>query len=77
MSECDGHEPGVPCRVAAVEPEPGGAASFYGGLLGWETDTSDTGGGPYDVPGFRQAVLADPRGAAFTVSQLVVASQGA
>jgi uncharacterized protein len=25
---------------------------------------------PYDVPGFRQAVLADPRGATFTVSQL-------
>src|SRR5919106_1741621 len=27
--------------------------------------------GPYDVPGFRQAVLADPQGAAFTASQLV------
>ena len=25
---------------------------------------------PYDVPGFRQAVLADPQGAEFTVSQL-------
>jgi uncharacterized protein len=32
---------------------------------------------PYDVPGFRQAVLADPHCAAFTVSQLVIASQGA
>jgi uncharacterized protein len=29
--------------------------------------------GPYDIPGFRQAALADPEGAAFTVSQLVVA----
>ena len=25
---------------------------------------------PYDAPGFRQAVLADPQGAAFTVSAL-------
>jgi hypothetical protein len=33
--------------------------------------------GPYDVPGFRQAVLADPQSAEFTVSQLVTASQGA
>src|SRR5215217_7879510 len=27
--------------------------------------------GPYDVSGFRQAVLTDPHGAAFTVSQLI------
>jgi hypothetical protein len=33
--------------------------------------------GPYDVPGFRQAVLTDPQGAAFTVSQLMTGSQGA
>jgi uncharacterized protein len=144
MSERDGYEPGVPCRVAAVEPDPGGAASFYGVLFGSETDTFDTGGGaisvgrvpgyvggepqqpasrdvvramlsgdehdgappphwevrfwiadadaaaekaaamggsvvagPYDVPGFRQAVLADPQCAAFTASQLMIASQGA
>jgi predicted enzyme related to lactoylglutathione lyase len=25
---------------------------------------------PYDTPGFRQAVLADPQGAAFSVSEL-------
>jgi hypothetical protein len=30
-----------------------------------------------DMPDFRRAVLADPQGAAFTVSQLVIASQGA
>jgi predicted enzyme related to lactoylglutathione lyase len=29
---------------------------------------------PYDSPGFREAVLADPQGAAFTVTQLVVPS---
>jgi uncharacterized protein len=28
--------------------------------------------GPYDTPGFRQAVLADPHGATFTVSQLLL-----
>ena len=61
MSERDGYEPGGRCRVCAVEPDPGGAASFYGELFGWETDTF---------------VLADAEGAAFTVSQLV-ASQGA
>jgi hypothetical protein len=31
---------------------------------------------PYDVPDFRQAVLADVRGAGFTVSRLVIASPG-
>jgi predicted enzyme related to lactoylglutathione lyase len=29
--------------------------------------------GPMDTPGFRSAVLADPQGAVFSVSQLVVA----
>jgi uncharacterized protein len=33
--------------------------------------------GPYDVPGFRQAVLADPQGATFTVSQLLVGTHAA
>jgi uncharacterized protein len=103
MSERDGHEPGVPCWVASVEADPWGAASFYGELFGWDTDTFDTGGGqialwrvpgyvggeprqpvlrigvagPFEGPGFRRAVLADPQGAAFTVSQLMIASQGA
>jgi predicted enzyme related to lactoylglutathione lyase len=39
-------------------------------------NTTELGGNvvvpPYDVPGFRQAVLADPQGAAFTVSRLNV-----
>ena len=30
MSEPDGYELGVPSWVPAVEPDPGGAASFYG-----------------------------------------------
>jgi predicted enzyme related to lactoylglutathione lyase len=48
----------------------------------WVSDTDATaaratelGGrvhGPFDVPGFRQAVVADPEGAAFTISQLQI-----
>jgi uncharacterized protein len=26
---------------------------------------------PYDAPGFREAILADPQGAAFSVSKLI------
>jgi predicted enzyme related to lactoylglutathione lyase len=29
---------------------------------------------PYDAPGFREAVLADPQGAAFSVSKLIAAA---
>jgi predicted enzyme related to lactoylglutathione lyase len=36
MSERDGYEPGVPCWVAAVEPNPERAVSFYASLFGWE-----------------------------------------
>jgi hypothetical protein len=33
MSERDGYEPGVPCRVAAAPPDPGGAASTVSQLV--------------------------------------------
>jgi hypothetical protein len=33
--------------------------------------------GRYDLPGFLAAVMTIPNGAAFTVSQLVIGSQGA
>jgi uncharacterized protein len=36
MSERDGYEPGVPCWVASVQPDPERAVSFYSELLGWE-----------------------------------------
>jgi uncharacterized protein len=36
MSERDGYEPGVPCWVAAVHPDPEKAVSFYTELFGWE-----------------------------------------
>ncbi len=42
--------------AAALAPELGGSVTVP----------------PYDVPGFRQAVIADPEGAAFTVSQLML-----
>jgi uncharacterized protein len=38
MSERDGYEPGVPCWVAAVEPDPDAAADFYTRLFGWEAE---------------------------------------
>jgi len=36
MSERDGYEPGVPCWVASVHPDPEKAVSFYTDLFGWE-----------------------------------------
>src|SRR3984893_17553831 len=38
MSERNGYQHGVPCWVAAVEPDPAQAADFYTGLFGWEAD---------------------------------------
>jgi uncharacterized protein len=36
MSERSGYEPGVPCWVASVHPDPKSAADFYTRLFGWE-----------------------------------------
>src|SRR5215212_4109616 len=36
MSERDGYEPGVPCWVATVHPDPEKAVCFYTELFGWE-----------------------------------------
>ena len=38
MSERDGFEPGVPCWVQAVHPDPGAAVGFYTELFGWEAE---------------------------------------
>jgi uncharacterized protein len=38
MSKRDGYEPGVPCWVAAVEPDADAAAKFYESVFGWETN---------------------------------------
>jgi uncharacterized protein len=36
MSERNGYQPGVPCWVAAVLPDPEKAVGFYAELFGWE-----------------------------------------
>jgi len=36
MSARNGYQPGVPCWVAAVHPDPEAAVDFYTGLFGWE-----------------------------------------
>ena len=38
MTERDGYQPGVPCWVAAVQPEPERAVSFYSELFGWAVE---------------------------------------
>ena len=35
MSERDGYEPGVPCWVATVHPDPEKAVGFYTELFAW------------------------------------------
>jgi uncharacterized protein len=36
MAERDGYIPGVPCWIDTSQRDPDAAASFYGGLFGWE-----------------------------------------
>src|SRR3954451_14811317 len=38
MSERNGFEPGVPCWVAGVHPDPAAAGRFYSELFGWEAE---------------------------------------
>jgi len=45
MSERDLYQPGVPCWVDALVPDPARAMEFYGRLLGWEFE------GPGPMPG--------------------------
>jgi len=45
MSARDDYEPGVPCWVDALLPDPDAAMAFYAGLFGWEFE------GPGDMPG--------------------------
>ena len=46
MSERDGYEPGVPCWVAAVHPDPEKAVNFYTELFGWEATNLIPPGSP-------------------------------
>jgi uncharacterized protein len=47
MIERDGYPAGVPCWVDTSQPDPDAAASFYGGLFGWEFEDRM----PADTPG--------------------------
>ena len=38
MPERDGYIAGVPCWIDTTQPDPDAAASFYGGLFGWELE---------------------------------------
>jgi len=40
MSERDGFEPGVPCWVDTLQPDPEAALSFYSRLFGWDFEGS-------------------------------------
>jgi len=57
MSERDSYPSGVPCWVDG--------ARLAGARLGGKVIVA-----PHDTPGFRSAVLADPQGPVFSVSQL-------
>src|SRR5919204_2122280 len=45
MSQPDDYEPGVPCWVDTLQPDPDAAMAFYGALFGWEF------AGPGEMPG--------------------------
>jgi predicted enzyme related to lactoylglutathione lyase len=47
MSQRDGYEPGIPCWVASVHPDPQAAVGFYTRLFGWEARDAM----PDDAPG--------------------------
>lgn len=57
MSEREEYLAGVPCWVETLQPDP---RSLRGQVIA----------PPLDMPGFRNAVLADPQGAVFSISQL-------
>jgi uncharacterized protein len=41
MSERDAYEPGVPCWVTTLQPDPEAAAAFYAAILGWDTEPAN------------------------------------
>jgi predicted enzyme related to lactoylglutathione lyase len=83
-----GGEPEQPVSREVVAAMIGGEAPARWAVDFWIDDadvaaerTAALGGtvlaAPHDVPNFRRAVLADPQGAMFSVSQLVLAPQAA
>ena len=72
MSERDGYEPGVPCWVATVHPDPEKAVGFYTELFGWEATNlmSSESSGEYYVckrRGRDVAAISSERGGASPV----------
>jgi uncharacterized protein len=65
MSTRDQYPPGVPCLVAAVEPDPDAAVRFYAGLFGWEAESLM----PPDSPGRYWLCRLGGREVAAVVSQ--------
>jgi predicted enzyme related to lactoylglutathione lyase len=69
LPERDGYIAGVPCWVDTSQPDPDGAAEFYGGLFGWEFEEAMPAGSPgsYRVARLRggdvAAVSSPPEGA--------------
>src|SRR5256885_14119195 len=49
MSERDDYEPGVPCWIDILQPDPDAAMAFYSALFGWEF--AGPGAMPGDPPG--------------------------
>ena len=41
MSERDTYEPGVPCWVGTMQPDPEAATGFYGSVFGWQFRQAD------------------------------------
>lgn len=67
MSERDGYIPGVPCWADTGQPDPDAAATFYGGLFGWDFEDVSPPGGRYLVGRIRgrdvAAISSPPEGA--------------
>jgi uncharacterized protein len=56
MSERDGYQPGVPCWVDTLQPDPDAATGYYGAVFGWDFD------GPGPMPGDGRYFVARLRG---------------
>jgi hypothetical protein len=78
VSERDGYKPGVPCWVDTWQPDPDGAVGFYTQLFGRHVARVGHARVGRERRGHRRtgrrrsrnAVLADPDGAVFSVSKV-------
>jgi predicted enzyme related to lactoylglutathione lyase len=69
MPDRDEYLPGVPCWADTSQPDPDGAAIFYGGLFGWDLENvmPEESGGKYYIGRLRggdvAAISSQPEGA--------------